>query len=63
MNASSEGEFDAVFAKVSQLRASGLVIGAGNPLFVATALNSAHWLPGTQCRRSVPAGPSPRLEA
>jgi len=35
LNASSESDFDAVFAKLSQLRASGLVISAGTAIFVS----------------------------
>ena len=34
LNASSEGDFDAVFAKLIQLRAGGLVIGGG-PFFAS----------------------------
>ena len=34
LNASTEGDFDAVFAKLIQLRAGGLVIGGG-PLFAS----------------------------
>jgi len=57
MNASSEGEYDAVFAKVSQLRASGLVIGAGNPLFVSYgaqlgALAARHAVPAVGASRA-----------
>jgi putative ABC transport system substrate-binding protein len=35
LNASAESDFDAVFAKVSQLRSSGLVISAGTALFAS----------------------------
>jgi putative tryptophan/tyrosine transport system substrate-binding protein len=57
MNAISEGDFDAVFAKVSQLLASGLVIGAGNPLFVSHgaqlgALAARHAVPAVGASRA-----------
>ena len=35
LNASTESDFDAVFAKISELRASGLVISPGDPFFVS----------------------------
>ena len=35
LNASTESDFDAVFAKVRQLRANGLVVSAGTALFGA----------------------------
>ena len=49
LNASSEGDFDAVFAKLIQLRAGGLVIGGG-PFFASqrtqlAALTVRHAVP------------------
>jgi putative ABC transport system substrate-binding protein len=35
LNASTESDFDAVFAKVGELRASGLVISAGTAIFAS----------------------------
>jgi putative tryptophan/tyrosine transport system substrate-binding protein len=35
LNASTESDFDAVFAKISELQASGLVISPGDPFFVS----------------------------
>jgi putative ABC transport system substrate-binding protein len=35
LNASTDGDLDAVFAKLGQLRASGLVISAGGPFLVS----------------------------
>jgi putative tryptophan/tyrosine transport system substrate-binding protein len=35
LNASTESNFEAVFAKIGLLRASGLVISAGDPFFVS----------------------------
>jgi putative ABC transport system substrate-binding protein len=50
INASSESDFEAVFAQVSQLRASGLVITGGDPFFVSrsrqlAALAARHAVP------------------
>jgi putative ABC transport system substrate-binding protein len=50
LNASTESDFDAVFAKISQLRASGLVTGGGDPFFVSrsgqlAALAARHAVP------------------
>ena len=36
LNASTEGEIDAAFAKLSQIRAEGLVVGGG-PFFTGRA--------------------------
>jgi putative tryptophan/tyrosine transport system substrate-binding protein len=58
LNASAESDFDAVFAKVSQLRASGLVIGAGGePFFVSrsgqlAALAARHAVPAVGANRA-----------
>jgi putative tryptophan/tyrosine transport system substrate-binding protein len=56
LNASTESDFDAVFAKVSQLRASGLVISAGDPFFVSrrgqlAALVARHAVPAVAASR------------
>jgi putative tryptophan/tyrosine transport system substrate-binding protein len=50
LNASSESDFDAVFSKVRQLRASGLVIGTGTAVFASrsgqlAALAAKHAVP------------------
>jgi hypothetical protein len=50
LNASSESDFDAVFSKVRQLRASGLVISAGTAIFASrsgqlAALAAKHAVP------------------
>ena len=55
LNASTERDFDAVFAKLIQLRAGGLVIG-GDPFFTSrseqlAALTVRHAVPAIfQCR-------------
>ena len=48
LNASTEREFDAVFAEVIRLRAAGLVIGAGRFSPVRGSNNSLHW-PSATC--------------
>jgi len=50
LNASTDSDFDVVFAKLSQLQASGLVISAGDPFFVSrrgqlAALAARHAMP------------------
>jgi putative tryptophan/tyrosine transport system substrate-binding protein len=50
LNASTESDFDEVFAKISHLRVSGLVMGGGDPFFVSqsrqlAALAARHALP------------------
>jgi putative ABC transport system substrate-binding protein len=50
LNASTESDFDAVFAKISELRASGLVMSGGDPFFVSrsrqlAALAASHAVP------------------
>jgi putative ABC transport system substrate-binding protein len=61
LNASSEGDFDGVFAKLIQLRAGGLVIGGG-PFFTSQserlgALTARHAVPAIhQYREFVAAG-------
>jgi putative ABC transport system substrate-binding protein len=57
LNASSESDFDAVFAKLSQLRASGLVISAGTAIFVSQsgqlgALVARHAIPSVGANRA-----------
>jgi putative ABC transport system substrate-binding protein len=57
LNASSESDFDAVFAKVSQLQASGLVISAGTALFAGrngqlAALAAQHAVPTVGANRA-----------
>ncbi|HWX05266.1 MAG TPA: ABC transporter substrate-binding protein [Bradyrhizobium sp.] len=56
LNASAEEDFDAVFAKVSQLQASGLVIGAGTAIFAGrsgqlAALAARHAVPTVGANR------------
>jgi putative ABC transport system substrate-binding protein len=56
LNASSESDFDAVFAKVSQLQASGLVISAGTAIFASrsgqlAALAARHAVPTVGANR------------
>jgi ABC-type uncharacterized transport system substrate-binding protein len=56
LNATSESDLDAVFAKVSELRASGLVISAGDPLFASRpgqlgALAARHAVPAVAPNR------------
>jgi putative tryptophan/tyrosine transport system substrate-binding protein len=56
LNASTEEDFDAVFAKVSQLQASGLVIGAGTAIFAGrsgqlAALAARHAVPTVGANR------------
>jgi putative ABC transport system substrate-binding protein len=57
LNASTESDFDAVFAKISQLRASGLVISAGTAIFVSRsgqlgALVARHAIPSVGANRA-----------
>jgi putative ABC transport system substrate-binding protein len=57
LNASAESDFDAVFAKVSQLRASGLVISAGTALFASrsgqlAAMPARHAVPSVGANRA-----------
>jgi putative tryptophan/tyrosine transport system substrate-binding protein len=57
LNASTESDLDAVFAKVSQLRASGLVISAGTAFFVSrsgqlAALAARHAVPSVYVGRA-----------
>jgi putative tryptophan/tyrosine transport system substrate-binding protein len=57
LNASSESDFDVVFAKVGQLRASGLVIGAGTAIFASrsgqlAALAAQHAVPTVGANRA-----------
>jgi putative ABC transport system substrate-binding protein len=51
LNASTERDFDGIFAKLIQLRAGGLVI-APDPFLTTSANNSPHWRSATRCRRS-----------
>lgn len=57
LNASTESDFDAVFAKISQLRANGLVISAGTAIFVSqsgqlAALAARHAVPSVSAGRA-----------
>ncbi len=57
LNASTEGDFDTVFAQVSQLRASGLVISAGTAIFPSrsgqlAALAAQHAVPSIGANRA-----------
>ncbi len=57
LNASTENDFDAVFAKISQLRASGLVISAGTAIFAGrarqlAALAARHAVPSVGVNRT-----------
>jgi putative ABC transport system substrate-binding protein len=57
LNASTEGDFDTVFAQVSQLRASGLVISAGTAIFPSrsgqlAALAVRHAVPSIGANRA-----------
>jgi len=56
LNASTDSDFDAVFAKLGQLRASGLVITAGDPFLVSrrtqlAALAARHAVPAVGADR------------
>jgi putative ABC transport system substrate-binding protein len=56
LNASTESDFDAVFAKVRQLRANGLVVSAGTALFVSQSrqlatLAAGHAVPSVSAGR------------
>src|SRR5260370_22173792 len=56
LNASTESDFEAVFAKIGLLRASGLVISAGDPFFVSrrgqlAALAARHAVPAVAADR------------
>ena len=58
LNASTERDFDAVFAKLIQLRAGGLVIGPIH--FLAAGVNSLPcWRSATRCQRSTRTATSP----
>jgi putative ABC transport system substrate-binding protein len=57
LNASTECDFDAVFAKIGQLRASGLVIASGTSIFVSrsgqlAALAARHAVPAVGANRA-----------
>jgi putative tryptophan/tyrosine transport system substrate-binding protein len=57
LNASTDSDFDAVFAQLSQLRASGLVIAAGTAFFVSrsgqlAALVARHAVPSVGANRA-----------
>jgi putative ABC transport system substrate-binding protein len=57
LNASTESDFDAVFAKIGQLRASGLVIASGTSIFVSrsgqlAALAARHAVPAVGANRA-----------
>jgi putative tryptophan/tyrosine transport system substrate-binding protein len=57
LNASTENDFDAVFTKISQLQASGLVISAGTAIFVSrsgqlAALAARHAVPSVSAGRA-----------
>jgi putative ABC transport system substrate-binding protein len=57
VNASTESDFDAVFATISQLRASGLVISAGTAIFAGrsgqlAALAARHGVPAVGANRA-----------
>jgi putative ABC transport system substrate-binding protein len=57
LNASVESDFDAVFAKIGQLRASGLVLSAGTALFAGrsgqlAALAARHAVPSVGANRA-----------
>ena len=57
LNARTENDFDAVFAKISQLLASGLVITAGTSIFVGrsgqlAALAARHAVPAVGANRA-----------
>jgi putative ABC transport system substrate-binding protein len=57
LNASTESEFDAVFAKISELRASGLVISSGTAIFASrngqlAALAAQHAVPSVGAGRT-----------
>src|SRR5262245_49157729 len=61
LNASTERDFDGVFAKLIQLRASGLVLGPDR--FLTVGGNSLpRWLSATRCQRSTKLAGSPRPE-
>jgi len=57
LDASTEGEFKSVFAKIGELRASGLVISAGTAIFASrsgqlAALAARHGVPAVGANRS-----------
>jgi putative ABC transport system substrate-binding protein len=57
LHASNEGDLDAVFAKIGQLQASGLVISAGTAFFVSrtgqlAALAARHAVPSVGANRT-----------
>ena len=58
LNASTERDFDGVFAKLIQLRAGGLVIGA-DPFLPAGANSLPRWRSATRCQRSTRIASSP----
>jgi putative tryptophan/tyrosine transport system substrate-binding protein len=57
--ASNEGDFEGVFAKLAELGASGLVVGA-DPLFTAEARASAKSRRATRCPPSLRTVRSPQ---
>ena len=58
LNVSSEGDFDAAFAKLVQLQADGLVVAA-DIIFNARAQRLPLWPPSTQSRQSTRCASSP----
>ena len=52
LNASNDGELDAVFANIQPLGTGGLVIGA-DAFFAGRSNNSVCWQLATECRRSL----------
>ena len=61
LNASSESDFDAVFAELKRLQASGFVMSGGDPFFVSRsrqlgALAASHAIPAVGAGRDFVAG-------
>jgi putative ABC transport system substrate-binding protein len=60
LNASTESDFEAVFVKISQLRASGLVISAGTAIFASRSGQLAALAAQHKCHRSAQTAHLPR---
>jgi putative ABC transport system substrate-binding protein len=62
LDASTEGEIDAAFEKLIEVRAGGLVVIA-DPFLTSQPLKSWRWRPATRCRQFTDCASSPPVAA